>query len=399
MALLNKLKASQVKAAQFSDRPFKLSDGGGLYLHVQKSGKYWRQKYRFMGKERVFSIGVYPQISLADARLGRDRAKEQINRNIDPVDHRRSFGTGLDPRVHDLTFRGVALDWYHARHIHDVVRSHAERNLGRLEHYVFPHIGRRPITELTPPEVLNLLRRLENKGIVETAHRVKSLIGQIMRHGVASGMCQRDVTTDLRGALRTTKVKHHPALVTPEALGELLRAIDGYAGRPTTCGALRLAPLVFLRPRELRTARWEDIDLNRGVWEVQAKGNVQLLVPLARQAIDILEEMQALNGRWDYVFPATTSKHRPMSDNTITAALKRMDFGGEMTGHGFRAAARTLLVERLRFRVDIVEMQLAHSVRDVHGRAYNRAEWLEDRQEMMQAWADYLDGLRTTSTT
>ncbi len=360
--------------------------------------KYWRLKYRFAGKEKRLAIGVYgtneDKVSLVAARAARDEAKRQLAQGIDPSPTKR-INKQLGEQAAASTFEAVATEWLEQVHEHDVVPAHYQRNKRRLERDAFPIIGKRPISEITPPELLGCLRRIEVRGHVETAHRVKTLCGQVFRYGISTGRVERDPTPDLRGALRPSKGKHYPALTDPKEVAELLRAIDGYGGQPTTIAALKLAPLVFTRPGELRQARWADIDLDEATWSFDASKTGQpLVVPLPTQATGILRDLHGLTGRNEYVFPGIRSSKRPMSNATIKAALDRMGFKGEMTAHGFRAMARTILAERLNYPEHFIEQQLAHAVKDSNGRAYNRTTHLEQRREMLQSWADYLDALR-----
>ena len=289
----------------------------------------------------------------------------------------------------------VAREWWHSVHSRDVVPSHANRNLRRMELHIFPVLGRRPVAEIAPRELLETLRRVIDTGHVETAHRLRTLCGQVFRYAIATDRANRDIATDLRDALPPAVTKHHPAITSPKGIGELLRVLDGYDGYPATRGALALTPLLFVRPGELRQAEWEQLDLDAGQWDYRpSKGGIALVVPLPRQAVAILREMEGLSGTGRYVFPSVRGKGRPMSDNTVNAALHQMGYKGIMTGHGFRAMARTVLVERLNYPAEYVEQQLAHTVRDPLGRAYNRTTFLEQRREMLQTWADYLDSLR-----
>lgn len=393
---INKLTETKVKNSTFEKigKRTKLADGGGLYLDVQPAGRYWRMKYRIAGKERLYSLGVYPETTLKQARAGRDEARRLLAEGVDPVARRRALDA-IRAEVIANTFKAVALEWYEDVHKRTVGPTTHPKNKRRLELYVFPMLGRRPLAEIEPPEVLEVLRAIERKGHVDTAHRIKTLISQVFRYGVSTGRAKRDVTADLRGILRPVDVKHHPALVTPEEIAPLLRAIHDYQGTPTVTAALRLAPLLFLRPGNLRRMRWEDIEWDEATWSTQTTKNGEpLVVPLAWQAMAILRELEPLNGHREWVFPSLHGKGRPMSENAISAALNRMGFQGEMTGHGFRAMAKTVLTEKLGFRTEIIEMQMAHRVRDVHGRAYNRTTWLPERRDMMQQWADYLDNLR-----
>jgi integrase len=262
--------------------------------------------------------------------------------------------------------------------------------------YAFPKLGRFPIGEIEPTDVLAVLREIEGKGHVDNAHRLKTLIGQVFRYAVSTGRAQRDVTADLRGILPAPQVKHHAALVTPDEIAALLRRVETYWGHQTVCLALRVAPYVFLRPGNLRRMRWKEIDWNEKTWTTATTKNGEpLVVPLASQVIELLRELQEVNGNREWVFPSGHGRGLPMSENAVSGALNRLELQGIMTGHGFRAMAKTVLTERLGFRTEIIEMQLAHRVRDVHGRAYNRTTWLPERREMMQQWADYLDNLKT----
>ncbi len=399
---INKLTDRQCRTAKPAEgkQQVKLSDGGGLVLIVRDSGsKQWQLRYRRpSGREASMGLGTFPEVSLAKARQRRDEARALLGDGIDPIEQRRAereMAASADAN----TFEAVAREWWQTVHQHAVVESHATRNLRRLEQYVFPRLGSRPVREVEPPDVLETLRQIEALGHVETAHRVKTLIGQIARYAIATGRGSRDPTADLRGMLRSPRTRHHPAVTDPEELGALLRAIDDYRGQPTTRAALQLAPILFCRPGELRTAEWAEFDLEAGLWDFQpSKGGDPLLTPLPHQAIRIIRGLVPLCRGSRYLFPSGRTPERPMSDNTLSAALKRLDYGGRMVAHGFRAVARTILVERLGWSVEVVEMQLGHQVRDSHGRAYNRTQWIERRGTMLQHWADYLDELRGHST-
>lgn len=372
----------------------KLADGGGLTLVIRPTSNVWWLRYRFHGKERTLTLGPYPRISLKEARAQRDDALRLLDKGIDPVDYRRAEKQRQENDAQD-TFQSIALEWYETMHKHEVGPTTHPKNLRRMEMHIFPHLGRMPIRQITPPDVLKVLRRVEAKGHVDNAHRLKTIISQVFRYAVGIGKVERDVTADLRGLLRSPDVKHHAAIVTPDELGNLLRAMWGYTGTPTVCAALKLAPMLFLRPGDLRRIRWDEIDGDEAQWSTErTKNGEPLIVPLATQALEILRDLEPINSRSEYVFPSVRSAKRPMSENTVTAALINLGYKNIMTGHGFRATARTMLHERLRFPVEIIEMQMAHRVRDVHGRAYNRTQWLDDRRRMMQAWADYLEALR-----
>ena len=374
----------------------RLFDGGGLYLElVPTGGKWWRLKYRFARKEKLLSLGVYPEVSLADARTKRDDARKLLRDGVDPSIRRKlEKAARIDAGTN--TFEIITREWFE-RFSPQWAQSYS-RGVNRLfERHVFPWIGSRPIAEVTAPEVLAVLRRIESKGRRETAHRARTDIGMVMRYAISTGRAERDPTADLRGALPPSVPIHMAAVTDPEKLGGLLRALWTYdEGTPTVAAALKLAPVLFVRPGELRSAKWADIDLDKGEWAFTAsKTKTPHIVPLARQAAAVLHELHPLTGRGPYVFPSARTNARPMSDAAINAALRRMGIDNKTaTGHGFRATARTLLDEVLGFRVDLIEAQLAHAVRDPNGRAYNRTAHLHERHKMMQAWADYLDKLR-----
>ena len=379
-------------------RQRKLADGGGLTLVVRPTSKAWWLRYRFHGKERTLTLGSYPRTSLKEARAARDEALKLLDQGIDPVDYRRMEQRRRQTETAD-TFQSIALEWYETIHKHEVGATTHPKNLRRMEMHLFPYIGRMPIRDITPPDALSTLRRIEQKGHVDNAHRLKTIIGQVFRYAVGIGKAERDITVDLRGLLRSPSVKHYAAITDPDQLGDLLRVLWGYEGTPTVSAALKLAPLFFLRPGDLRQMQWDQIDWQKAQWSAQrTKNSDPLIVPLADQAIQILRELEPINGRSPYVFPSARSRARPMSENAVTAALINLGYKDTMTGHGFRATARTLLEEELRFPVAIIEMQMAHRVRDVHGRAYNRTQWLDERRKMMQTWADYLEGLRNVGS-
>lgn len=372
----------------------KLSDERGLYLLVSPTGKYWRFDYRFAGKRKTLSMGVYPDTALKVARDRRDEARKLLALGIDPSENRRAIKHAQADRVAN-SFEVVAREWY-ARYSPNWAKTHAEKIIQRLERDVFPSLGARPVTDITAPELLTTMRRIEGRGALETAHRALSNCGQVFRYAVATGRAVRDPSGDLRGALPPYKRDHFAAITDPKRVGQLLREIDGYQGTFAVRCALRLAPLVFVRPGELRLAQWADVDLDAAEWRYTArKTDTPHIVPLATQAIAILRELHAVTGHGQYLFPGGRSPKRPMSDNAILAALRRMGIPKEeMSGHGFRAMARTILDEVLGVRPDFIEHQLAHAVRDPNGRAYNRTAHLPERHKMMQLWADYLDKLK-----
>ena len=387
---------AKARNAKPKNKQFKLFDTDGLFLLVSPAGgKWWRFKYRFGGKEKLLSLGTYPEVGLSQARERRDAARKQVADDIDPSQARKALKAA---KVQDEnTFEVVAREW-HTKFTPTWTPGHAVTILSRLELNLFPWIGVRPIIEIKAPELLMALRRIESRGALETAHRVRAICGQVFRYAVATGRAERDLAADLRGALPPVKPKHHAAITDPEIVAGLLRAIDGYEGAFVTKCALRLAPLLFVRPGELRKAEWTEIDLEVAEWNIPAekmKTRQPHLVPLARQAVEILRELYPLTGAGRYVFPSPRTSKRPMSNNCVLSALRRMGFEkDEMTGHGFRAMARTILDEVLQVRPDFIEHQLAHAVRDPLGRAYNRTKHLPERRRMMQTWADYLDGLK-----
>jgi integrase len=376
-------------------KPVRLFDGGGLYLEVTPSGgKLWRLKYRYGGKEKLLALGKYPEIGLKDARERRDEARRLLANDVDPSENRRQQNAAKAERAGN-SLEAVAREWI-AKNTPTWAASHTSKIVRRLEMYVFPWLGGRPIAEITAPELLAMARRVEGKGALETAHRALQNCGQVFRYAVATGRAERDPTGDLRGALQPVKSSHMAAITEPRKVAELLRTFDGYEGTLIVRCALQLAPLVFVRPGELRQAEWADIDLEAAEWRFTAsKTGTAHIVPLSRQAVAVLREAQALTGEGRYVFPSARTSSRPMSDNAVLAAMRRLGIAkDEMSGHGFRAMARTILDEVLSFRPDLIEHQLAHAVRDPNGRAYNRTAHLPERRKMMQAWADYLDKLK-----
>jgi len=387
-----------VRTAKPRDKTYKLSDSGGLYVEITPSGgKRWRWKYRFGGREKLLSMGVYPDVLLATARARRDDARKLLASGVDPSVHRQAARSAQVVSSAN-SFEVIAREWF-VRHQSGWATSHSSKVIARLEKDLFPYIGSRPISEITAPELLKALRRIEDRGALETAHKARVSCGQVFRYGIATGRAERDVAADLRRALPPVKVKHMASVTDPAQVGPLLRALFGYEGTLTVRCALRLAPLLFVRPGELRTAQWADIDLEKAEWRYRVtKTDTDHIVPLASQAIEILSELKPLTGRGRFVFPGIRSAARPMSENTVNAALRRLGIPkDELTGHGFRAMARTILDEVHGFRADLIEHQLAHAVRDSLGRAYNRTSHLPERRRMMQVWADYLNELRLGS--
>ena len=389
------LTDTAIRKVKPKEKTFKKFDERGLFLLVTPSGgKWWRLKYRFGGKEKGHSLGVYPDVSLKEARERRDEARKQVAAGIDPAEHRKAQKTAQADQAAN-SFEVVAREWF-AKQSPNWAANHANRIIRRLERDIFPWIGGEPIADITPPQLLDVIRRIEERGALETAHRAINNCGQVLRYAVATGRAQRDTTRDLRGALPPVKSEHFASVTEPEKVAELLRALDGYDGTLTVRCALRLAPLVFVRPGELRQAEWADIDLDQAEWSYTvSKTDTQHIVPLSHQAVEVLREVHPLTGHGHYVFPSARSAKRPMSDNAILAAMRRMGISKEeMSAHGFRAMARTILDEVLGFRPDFIEHQLAHAVRDPNGRAYNRTAHLPERRRMMQEWSDYLDKLK-----
>ncbi len=367
-----------------------------MYLEVSpKGGTWWRLKYRFGGKEKRISLGVYPEISLKDARERRTEARKLLANHVDPSEFKKAQKEAKIA-VTENSFEKIACEWF-AKFKPSWKESHSKRIIRRLEANVFPWIGKRPCVEINAPELLKVLRRIEERGAVETAHRIKQTCGQVFRYTIATGRAERDPSQDLKGALPPPQKSNFATITKPEEVGALLRAIHAYEGYFVTQCALKLAPLVFVRPGELRHAEWSEFDLEKSEWRIPAnkmKMGAMHIVPLSTQAVDILKEMVPLTGRWEYVFPSVRSRKRPMSENTVLGALRRMGYTKEeMTGHGFRSMASTLLNEQ-GWNRDAIERQLAHAERDGVRAAYNYAEYLPERKKMMQGWADYLDSLR-----
>tara|TARA_R110002110_G_scaffold414951_1_gene647105 strand:- start:385110 stop:386294 length:1185 start_codon:yes stop_codon:yes gene_type:complete len=383
----------QCKEASPKEKDYKLSDGKGLYLLVTKKGsKYWRLKFRFARKEKVLALGVYPEVTLKEARNKTYLARKQLEDGIDPAATKRAKKLSLLQSAAN-SFEVLAWEWFE-KEKDSWSPAHVKKQKYLLEKNLLPYLGKLPITDITPLVLLDCLRKAESRGALETARRLRQVAGQVFRYAVVTGRAERDPTTDLRGALKPPKVRHFPAITDPKRLGELLRAIDGFEGTPTVAIALKLAPLLFVRPGELRKMEWAEIDFEAKEWNIPAhkmKMDQPHLVPLSDQAISLLKEIEPITGRWQYVFPSERSRRKPMSDNTLNAALRRLGYSkDEVTAHGFRATARTLLDEVLRFEPHLIEHQLAHNVRDPLGRAYNRTKHINQRKKMLQSWADYL---------
>jgi len=387
------LSDAAVRNAKPIGRPIKLFDERGLFLLISPAGgKWWRFRYRFGGKHKMLSMGVYPDVSLRDARERREAARKLLANNIDPGEERKAVKATGAERAQN-SFEVIAREWF-ARFSPNWASGHSDKIIRRLERDIFPWIGGRPIAEIIAPEILATLRRIESRGAIETAHRAQQNCSQVFRYAVATGRAQRDPTGDLRGALSPVKERHHASITDPKKVGELMRAIGGYQGSIVTKCALQLAPLTFVRPGELRRAEWAEFDLESAEWRIPAarmKAREQHIVPLSRQALAALQELYAVTGEKKYLFPGARTNGRPMSENTVNAALRRLGYSREeMTGHGFRSMASTLLNEQGWHR-DAIERQLAHAERNAVRAAYNYAEHLPERRKMMQAWADYLD--------
>jgi integrase len=389
------LTNTAIRNAKPSTKNRKLFDERGLYLEIAPTGgRWWRLKYRFGNKEKRLALGVYPDVSLMDARDRRDAARKLLANGVDPGENRKAQKLAQEERATN-SFEAVAREWF-TKYSKNWAESHRVKLLRLFDRDIFPWIGNRPIAEITAPDLLLVIRRIEARGALETAHRARGNCGQVFRYAIATGRASRDPAGDLRGALPPARGRHFAANTAPKEVAGILRAMDSYEGTLIVRCALRLAPLVFVRPGELRKAKWADIDLEAKEWRYTVtKTNTPHIVPLSRQAQEILRELQPLTRTGQYVFPSARSKMRPMSDNAILAAMRRAGIDKEeMSGHGFRAVARTILDEVLGVRPDFIEHQLAHAVKDPNGRAYNRTAHLPERRKMMQQWADYLDKIK-----
>ena len=391
------LTAIKVRNSKSRGTQYKLHDAGGLYLLILPAGgKYWRFDYRHDGKRKTLALGIYPEISLLDARGRLLEARKALSNGIDPAQQRRAKKQAQTDI--ENSFEVVAREWYE-KFKHIWTAGYTEKVLSRLKNYVFPWIGQQPINKVTAPDVLRVLRHIESHGTLVTAHRIRTVISQVMRYAVSTGRADRDPAADTKGALPPAKAKHMAAIIDPVQFGGLLRAIDGYQGSFVVKCALQIQALTFVRPGELRHAEWSEIDLDAAQWNIPAekmKLRLPHVVPLSTQAVGILKELEPLTGKGRYVFPNGRTFARPLSENGVLAALRVLGYTkDQMTGHGFRAAARTMLDEVLQQRVDLIEHQLAHAVKDPNGRAYNRTAHLPARRKMMQTWADYLDGIKS----
>ena len=414
--LTDKSIKAAIKAAVKAGKPKRISDGAGLFFEARPTGAgWWRLRYWNGGKEGMLSLGTYPDVPLKLARERRVDARGALAAGTDPSAQRKAdkAANALKAEAERLadaglpglgTFEHAAREW-HARMASSWSPAHAGKVLALMVNDLFPYIGRTPLAELTAPELLMHARRVEARGAIETAYRALKTAGAVFRYGVQQGYCESDPTRDLKGAIVLPAAQHRAAVTDPTKLGALLRAIDAYQGTPVVRAALALAPLVFLRPGELRKAEWAEFDLDGATWTIPAarmKGRLKAklngpphVVPLAPQSVAILRDLHPLTGKGRYVFPSPLTPQRPLSDNGVLSALRRMSVPkDEMTGHGFRATARTLLVERLGVDESVVEAQLAHAVGDSLGRAYNRTKFMAQRRDMMTKWADYLDRLR-----
>lgn len=415
--LTDKAIRAALKKAAAAGNPSKLSDGAGLHLEARPNGAgWWRLRYRFGGKEAMLSLGVYPDVPLALARQRRDEARKQIAAGVNPSEHRKAdkLQRVRAAEAQELeeqgmpgpgSFEFVAREWWTTVHCAKVSDGHAARTMTRFEQDAFPWLGRRPIATIEAPELLEVLKRVTARGAIETAHRLKDACSQVFRYGIATGACTRNPAADLRDALPPVLTKHHAAIVDPKRGGELLRDMMAYRGQPVTRVALSLSALLLLRPGEVRHMEWDWVKLEEGALimpsmvmkrkKAEKMNGAPHVVPLATQAVALLRELQPLTGHGHYVFPSLRSGTRCMSENTVLAALRRMGYSkDDMTAHGFRAMARTMAAERLDIAPEVIEAQLAHGVADSLGRAYNRTQYLEQRRELMQKWADYLDRLR-----
>jgi len=391
------LTAKQIEQAKPAEKDYKLSDSGGLFLLVKKTGaKYWRYKYRHLKKEKQLAIGVYPDVSLSEAREQHQTARKALKQGIDPsADKKAKKAAGIEAAAN--SFELISHEWFSTK-MASKSEGHQKRTMRMLKNDLFPRIGNQPIDAITSSDLLKALRRIEARGAMETAYRTKQIAGQIFRYAIATERAERDPSADLKEALTPPVSKHFASITDPKEVGKLLIAIDAYSGTTTVKAALSLSPLLFCRPGELRKMEWREINWDTCQWELPAnkmKMNQPHVIPLSHQALTILREQQLLTGRGRYVLPCARGASRPLSENGVRVALRTMGYNNEtITPHGFRAMARTLLDEVLEYRIEWIECQLAHAVKDANGRAYNRTTYLKQRTEMMQRWADYLDELK-----
>lgn len=398
MAGSNKLTEAAAKQAKPKDKPYKLPDGGGIYLEVMPTGsKYWRLKYRYGGKEKRLALGVYPVVSIATAREKARLAKAELADGNDPGEVKKQQKIAKQKSINN-SFDAISLEFIEKRISEGAAQVTLDKLKWIVEKKLRPFIGNIPVSEITPVQILNALRRIEADGLHETANRAKRVVGQVLRYSVATGRCERDCTQDLKGSLIIKKAAHRAAVTTPEELRRVLLAVDSFTGTPEVKAALILTPMLFQRPGELRHMQWEEINWEQAYWEIPAekmKMRSPHIVPLSTQAISILKALHPITGDGRFVFPSARRGGRPLSEGGVRNALRSLGFTNEqVTPHGFRATARTILDEVLNYRVDYIEQQLAHAVKDANGRAYNRTKYLPERKQMMQAWADYLDQLK-----
>jgi len=395
---MQKLTATAVKNAKTRTKSYNLSDGGGLYVLVKPNGtKAWRFNYRFAGKQKTLAIGVYPDISLKKAREKHQEARQNLANHIDPNIYKKAKRIS-DQDMQFNSFKVIALEWLQKR---GTKSDGGDKRLIRLlQKDLFPYIGSLPVSQVTSPDLLRALRRIEHRGAVNTAHRAKQIAGMVFRYAVATGRAERDPSFDLKGALAQPTKTHFKSITEPAEVGPLIAAINNYQATPVVMTALRLTPLLFCRPGELRHLEWKEVNFDEARIELPAskmKTREPHIIPLATQAMEILKELQLITGRSKFVFPSARGNSRPLSENGVRTALRTLGYKNEqISPHGFRAMARTILDEILNFPVDWIEHQLAHSVKDANGRAYNRTKHLEQRRGMMQTWADYLDQLASS---
>ena len=389
------LTVAKIRKAEPRDKDYKLYHEKGLFLLVKKNGaKYWRFKYRHGGKEKLMALGVYPEVSVREAEKESMQARLKLRQGNDPMAERAAKGLATKQDASN-SFEAVALEWLKIRGVKSESGDKRLRSL--LERDLFPYLGSKPIADITSPMLLDVLRKIESRGAIETAHRAKQYCGQIFRYAIVTSRRETDPSIDLKGALSTPKEKHFAAILDPKKLGELLVAIENYQGSPEVKAALKLTPMLFCRPTELRALEWEEIDFESAQINIPAhrtKTKEPLVIPLSKQAQSILQNLQPITGRGKYVFPGVSNRSKPLSENGVRTALRTMGYGNDVvTPHGFRATAKTIMTENPAFRdvkAEWVEKQLGHKVKDVNGQAYNRAKFIEQRTEMMQRWSDFL---------
>jgi integrase len=391
------LTDTKIKTSKYEGKQFKLTDEKGMYLLVNSSGKYFRMDYRYASKRKTLALGVYPETSLKDARDKRDEARRLLANGIDPSDIKKTQKLSFYEDSEN-SFYKVASEWF-VKFKTKWTPLHADKKWSFLEKDVFPYFGDKPIKNITAKDLLILLTKIQDRGAIDIAHRIKGICGEVFRYGIVTGRCERDPSQDLRGALIPKRNNHMACITEKKELKGLLNALDSYEGEPVTKLALKLLPYVFVRPGELRQAEWSELDLDNKIWKIPAgkmKMRTPHIIPLSRQVIEIFQEIKPLTGHWKYVFPSVLSKERAMSNNTMTAALRRMGFTKEeVTAHGFRGTASTLLHEN-GWNSEFIELQLAHQERNKVKAAYNHAKHLDERTKMMQWWADYLDRIKNT---